>query len=312
VTPPLTAHVTVIDNVEVFFMLPPRTAAVRGVLIFFHGCNHSGQDMFELPEDRIVALAALNRGLAVLSPTSQDRGSGCWSRREDAEIFEKNNVVGKWMASVGLPGTLPRMGMGASSGGSFLFSVYQTLGLKSIASYVSGKGFTESELTAGNVPATIYVHMPKDVNTADRIEANCKTLVLAGIPVKKIEINSHPFTLELCARRLPEFGDRRCQTFIRDVLASNKNLLDKDDMSVRAPVGEWKDVMEKAKLDDGLDASSKKKKGALYDKNFAGHSWLWASMGEEIAASFAVHEMTSERREEVLDFLMKHAGIESV
>jgi hypothetical protein len=299
-----------VGDVEVFFMLP-KTAA-RGVLIFFHGCHHGGQDMFELPEDRIVALAALNRGLAVVSPTSQSRGSGCWGQ-QDRVIFEKTNVIGKWMASAGLSETLPRMGMGASSGGSFLFSAYKSLGLKSIASYVSGKGFPESELTPGNVPATMYVHMPKDYKTADKIEATYKALVRARIPAKQIKIDSHPFTPELCSRRLPEFGDRRCQAFIANVLASNKSLLDKNDMTVLISYrsdGDWKELMEKAKLDGDLDSSVKKKQGTLFDKNFEGHSWMWASMAEEIAASYAVHEMTSEHRREVLDFLMKHAGIE--
>jgi hypothetical protein len=309
VTPPLKPVGTMIGDVEVFFMLPKTSA--RGVLIFFHGCHHGGQDLFELPEDRIVALAALNRGLAVISPTSQNRDSGCWGR-QDKEMFEHANVIGKWMASVGLSETLPRMGMGASSGGSFLFSVSKSLGLKSIASYVSGKGFPKSELTPSNVPATMYVHMPKDYKTANKIEENYRALLKASIPVEQIKVDSHPLTLELCSRRLPEFGDRRCAAFIANVLASSKSLLDKNDMSVLISYqndGDWTELMEKAKLDDGLDSSTKKKKGAPFDKNFEGHSWLWASMAEEIAASSAVHEMTSEHRREVLDFLMKHAGI---
>lgn len=47
----------------------------------------------------------------------------------------------------------------------------------------------------------------------------------------------------------------------------------------------------------------------LTDQGFDGHSWLWASLNEEIAVSYAKHEMTSEHVHDVLDFLMKHAGI---
>ena len=310
VTPPLVPRSTVIENTEVFFMMP--TTETRGVLIFFHGCNHAGgQDMFELPEDRIVALAALNRGLAVLTPTSENRKTGCWGHK-DAEALEKNQVVDKWMASVGLSPAIPRMGMGASSGGAFLFSVHKSIGLASMASYVSGRGFSDSELAAGNVPPTMFVYMPKDWRTADKVEETYKALVKAGIPTEKMEVNPHAFTPELCARRLPEFGDRRCRAFYRDILAQG-NLVNDKDLTVMTSYhgGDWKAIMEKNKLDAGLDKSSKAKKGMPSKMSFGGHTWMWASMEEEIAASFAVHEMTSEHRQKVLDFLMKHAGIET-
>ena len=309
VTPPLKPHGTVIGGTELFYMLP-KTAA-RGVLMFFHGCNHGGQDLFELPEDRIVALAALNRGLAVLSMTSKNRDSGCWNSK-DVDALESNNVVDKWMSSVELPPNLPRMGMGASSGGAFLFKSYKALKFKSMASYVIGTGFKEADLDDGSAIPTVFVHMPKDTRRAGSIVEKHKALVRAGVPTKVLEVHPHPLTPELCARRLPELGDRRCQSFIRDVMASRKELLNKNDMSVMASTknGEWASLMKASKLDEDL-VTSKTKPGQLSQVSFGGHSWLWASMEEEIAVSYAVHEMSAEHRRTVLDFLMKHAGIET-
>lgn len=306
VTPPLVPRGAVISDTEVFFLLP--TSIAKGVLIYFHGCNHAGQDFFELPEDRIVALAALNRGLAVLSPTSINRKTGCWGHA-DAENLKDHGVVDKWMASVGLDASLPRMGMGASSGGSFLFSVYQSLGLSSIAPYISGRGFTESQLEAG-VPPTIYVHMAKDRRTANNVEEQHKAIIKTGIPAEQLAVYPHAFTAELCAKRLPEFGDRRCQAFLRDAVA-HVGLVDKKDYTVMASYqsGDWKSVLERHKLDADWEPDIKIK-GEASRTSFGGHSWLWASMEEEIAASFGVHEMTAEHRQQVLDFLMKHAGIE--
>lgn len=311
VTPPLSPRGAVIEGTEVFFMMP--TTQAKGVLIFFHGCNHAGgQDMFELPEDRIVALEALKRGLAVMAPTSINRKTGCWGH-QDGEDFKKNRVVDKWMESVGLSPALPRMGMGASSGGSFLFSVYKTIGLSSMASYVSGRGFTESELAAGNLPPIIYVYMVKDWRTADKVEEKYSALKKAGVATEKIQVYPHAFTTELCSQRLPELGDRRCRAFLRDVLEQGK-LVGKQDGTVLASYqdGEWTAVMEKNNLDAGFTKTpTRTKKGTLSTKSFGGHSWLWASMEEEIAASFGVHEMTSQSRDVVLDFLMKYAGIET-
>jgi hypothetical protein len=48
----------------------------------------------------------------------------------------------------------------------------------------------------------------------------------------------------------------------------------------------------------------------LSPTSFSGHSWLYAAVDEEIAVSYGRHETTAERRSEVLDFLMKHAGLD--
>lgn len=191
-----------------------------------------------------------------------------------------------------------------------MFAVHQSLELSSIAPYVSGRGFTESQLATGNkLPPTIYVYMAKDWHTAEKVEDSHAAMTKAGVTAEKVAIYPHGLTPELCSKRLPEFGDRRCQAFLRDVVAQG-GLVDKTDYTVMTSWqnGDWKDVMQKHKLDAGLSPNTKTK-GVASTTSFGGHSWLWASVEEEIAASFGVHEMTAEHRQQVLDFLMKHAGI---
>jgi hypothetical protein len=316
VTPPLEPVGAVIADTELFYLLPSGDIT-SGLLIYFHGCGHSGQDMFKLPEDRIVAMAALRRGLAVLSITSSDRTAGCWSD-EDVKLISEKKVVEKWMKSVKLPSSLPRMGMGASSGGSILFSMYKALDLKSLASYIAPAGYAADEMMdspKGKValPATAYVHMPKDKQTADFIAKQVTSLKSLGVPTKVFEVKPHPFTLNLCDQRLPEIGDRRCHVFLRKVQEKYPHLLDLDN-NVLKPYGsgEWNEVFKDSKLDDDLRhivGAPAVHKGQADPLHFSGHSYSWAAMMEEISVSYAEHEMTCEFRNKVLDFLMKNAGI---
>jgi hypothetical protein len=310
-TGPLTPHGKVIEGVELFYMLP-STPQISGILVFFHGCSHGGQDFFLLPEDRIVALESLNRGLAIVSPTSVDRATGCWN---EADVNLMSKALPAFGRELGLPANLPLMGMGASSGGAFLFSVYQKVPLKSMVSYIMGRGFDDSDIAGGGLPATAYVHMPRDERTAKAVADNVATLKAANIPTKEWTVQPHPFTPELCDKRLPELGDRRCHAFINLVKNKHKGLLDKDNTILKSYTrGEWKAVMQDSKFDQATRNMSSTKKnlvkpGQLSPYSRGGHGWLWASVEEEIAVSYAQHEMTAEHRGEVLEFLMAHAGI---
>ena len=314
VTGPLTPHGKVILGVEVFYMLP-STPSISGVLVFFHGCSHGGQDFFILPEDRIVALSALNRGLAVVSPTSNNREHGCWTVNDVSLISE---ALAAFRKDIGLPAHLPLMGMGASSGGAFLFRVYKQIKLKSMVSYIMGLGFDESDITAAasSLPATAYVHMPRDEQTSHAVAESMAVLKAANVATMEWLVQPHPLTPELCDRRLPELGDRRCHAFLQMVKKKYKGLLKEDDNNVLKSYtnGDWKAAMQESELDIPIKKVSSHKNshikpGQLSSSTLHGHAWLWASMEEEIAVSYAMHEMTAEHREEVLDFLMIHAGL---
>jgi hypothetical protein len=308
---PLKPQFQILDDVEVYYMLPKMKTT--GMLIFFHGCQHSGQHLFILPEDRIVASAALNRGILVVSPTSVDRVSGCWTGEDVNRVVR---MIAAFEKSVNFP-PLPRMGIGASSGGAFLFHIYLKLQLKSMVSYVMGVGFDKEQLVQAQsrsltLPATAYVHMPRDTWTAKAVSQNVAVLKAANLSTYEWKVDPHPLTPHrLCDKRLHEWDIDRCYDFFELVKKQQPPLLDPADSTVLKSytTGDWVYVMQQSNVDD-LNISLKPGYTLPTDTlNAKGHSWLWASLEEEIAVSYALHEMTAEYHEEVLDFLMAHAEI---
>jgi len=313
---PLEARGAVIGETELFYMLPKKKTV--GILVFFHGCNHAGQDMFRLPEDRIVAQRALDRGLAVLSPTSINRKSGCWSKR-DIETIQSERVFEQWLQKVNLGPELPRMGMGASSGGNILFMAHNAFSFRSIVSYIMASGFSqfdwERRSEINPLPSVGYVHMPKDSKRAEKIPALVAQLEEENIPTQTWEVLPHALTSEVCQQRIPELHGR-CGAIIRYIQDNYEDLLDKDGNVLEPYTSEkWESLFVKSKLDPDNFEKTKQRaekagKGSLIGVQFSGHSWLWAALVEEIAVSYGKHEMTAEHAESVLDFLMKNAGIE--
>jgi len=115
--------VKVIDGVEMYISLPPQyeqQGGVKGVLLAFHGCSHSGLDWFRLPEEGVIVRHALTRQVAVVAFTSYDRHSGCWSLQDRVHVpnaFTKLQDAHAWAKAA------PLFAIGASSGGSFVSSI---------------------------------------------------------------------------------------------------------------------------------------------------------------------------------------------
>jgi hypothetical protein len=234
----------------------------------------------------------------------------------------ENKVIDRWMTQVKLSHKLPRIGMGASSGGSILFSAYKTLGFQSMASYVMPESFSSEDLTKGpdgklmhQLPATAFVHMSRDTQTARSVTKNVATLRALGVPTHVFPIRPHAFTVELCDQRLPEIGDRRCHIFLERIHAQYPGLLDANNNNILQSYfsGEWTHPLEDSKLDDDLRhyvGAPPTEKGQVGFLQFGGHAWSWAAMVEEISAAYGQHEMTCEHHDNVLDFLMVHANID--
>jgi len=328
VMPLIEAKRTVINGMELYYMVPTAAASTIGILVFFHGCNHGGQDMFYLPEDRIVAKRALDRGLAVLSPTSMNRKSGCWSLKRDMEVLP--DVLRIWLEEVNLSPNLPRMGMGASSGGAILFSAYRILGFRSMVSYIMATGFSKSDWIdfmddadddskKGKkdrlFPATGYLHMPRDTKRAYQIPPLVTKLFKQHIPTKNWEVKPHPLSPQVCQHRIPELGGNRrsCREILNYIQTHHPDLLD-EEYVVLEPYksgGKWEKAFRELQLDDDPAKQTTKPNDTTNNNvlQFSGHSWLWAALVEEIAVSYGKHEMTAEHAKKVLDFLMEHAGL---
>lgn len=74
-----------ISDLETLWEVPPSPT---GVLFLAHGCNHAAADFWPpsqrcphctgLPQERLVRLAALARGYAVIAVSSLNRVTQCW------------------------------------------------------------------------------------------------------------------------------------------------------------------------------------------------------------------------------------------
>jgi hypothetical protein len=286
-----------LQNTDVYYKIPQQQQP-HGVLIFFHGCNHDGRDLFLLPEDRLVVKAALDRNLAVLSITSKDRETGCWS---DLDVTNVRIIVKEWLSATGLSNryNLPRIGMGASSGGSFLFRVYGEIQLISMASYISPAMF---ENPSQGIP-TIFVHMPHDIFTGAAVQRNHATLEGQGIASHIIPIDPHPLTPELCTERILELDRSTCQKILEK--AMSLHYLDANYTVLRTDALLWSALVSKyvPRRKHSRTKSEQRNKGHIE------FSWLERAFQEEVTAAFAYHEMTAENIEQVMDFLITHAGI---
>ena len=95
---PPRAPTQTIRGLAALWQVPPDPSRV---LFVAHGCNHSAEDWFDpspacsaclgLPEERLVRLAALRRGYAVVAVSSLNRDTKCWhntaaSKSEDLQV----------------------------------------------------------------------------------------------------------------------------------------------------------------------------------------------------------------------------------
>ena len=343
---PLKPQRTVLEETELHHMMPPLPP--RGILLLFHGCRRAGQDWFLLPEDRIVTMEALQRGLIVVSITSQDRVTGCWGQKDINRLVGKNVVdlfltqlQQQYPSSFATTTTaaaatdLPRIAMGASSGGTFLFRVYRQFKFQSMASYISPQGYKPQQqiphpddnnnnnntttTTDSRIP-TVFVHMTRDKATAAAVAENARAM--DRVPHLVLGVEPHPLTPQLCRERIPELAtsssrrqkDDFCTMFLDNVASQHPNLLEPKSYHVLVPyqTANWKTLFRKSGLDD--KTNTKKTTATASEKTttgtaMSGHSYQWAALEQEITVAYAHHDMTCEHHQQVLDFLMQHAGM---
>jgi len=243
-----------------YYLLPPKTKTPpQGVLIYLHGCYHSGHDFFLMPEERIIVQHALCSNLAVVSLESSDQNWGCWREADaalfwDADDYDNNqynidyddydnyhfgdDAITKWMEYVDLPKNLPRYGMGVSSGASILLSGFMSgdiLKLDAVASYIIYPGQVDyNNMEEDLPPPTIFVHMPKDGATADHVANYRRKMVQNEIGVKEFMVHSKPFDVARCVSKIPELGgEEKCLKLITHLIDNYAHLLDPDTFEVK-------------------------------------------------------------------------------
>jgi len=205
---------------------------------------------------------------------------------------------------------LPRMGMGDSSGASYLYFVYKTLKLKSMAVYNTPQIYLADDMKkkTGKAIPTVFVSMKEDEVLSKLMSKNHDQLSSANIPAKQYRISPRPFTPAICFSRFPEFETEDCDKLIAAIRIELPNLLDRRSFVKQTPTEEeWEAFF--GKIEDTLDyslASSYYKRDEEHSRN---HLKMWVNEGiqEEIKACQGFHALTSEHYSNILDFLIKEA-----
>lgn len=326
VTLPLHPQVERLHGLEHYYLLPSYVAntqqqshknstsnftsksptPIKGVLIYLHSCQQSGLDVFHLPESRIVVYDALQKGLAVFAPTAWDRKSKCFSYQD---LDTLPTVVNDWTKKHNLQ-PLPRIGMGESSGASFLFFVHADLNLQSMAVYNTPQMFLEDEW--GMAIPTALLSMPLDYPVASRMTEQYNKLRQLNVSTQLFKVTPRPFTDSICTSRFPELPNEFCQQMFQSTSEKDYvNLFNADGFaqgSVQS--SSWTRFFQTLET-QYLAFQKATPTKAVYDTNKAGngHSWLWAVVEQEVQTCQGYHAMTADYHEEILQFVMTKANI---
>jgi len=309
VTSPLRPEVESIQGLDHFYMFPPTnsTTQPRGILLYLHSCQQSGLDFFTLPEHRILAVTAIQKGMVIFSPTSHNRNSGCFTSEDTNGYLE--NVVDSFVLNHQLH-RLPRVGLGDSSGGSLLPFVHRSLKLESMAVYNSPRGYVDADVNAKEVIPTVYLTMSSDGLISERMNANMLTLKEMSVPTYLYKVSPRPFTESLCEARFPELPLEFCLHVFQTIRRDCSNLLDTSGFVIDGDIKseDWKSCFEKLESENEMKYSIDKTLGAFDDLiSYAWDekkSWLRVILEQEIQACHGFHAMTAQFHREVLHFLM--------
>jgi hypothetical protein len=283
------------------------------VSIFLHACHLSGLDVFHLPESRIVVYDFLQKGLAVLAPAALDVDSKCFSSKD---LDHLPVVVEAWTKNHNVQ-ALPRIGMGESSGASFLFFVHKDLNLQSMAIYNSPQTFLDDEWHMA-IP-TVLLSMPLDDPVASRMTELYHKLQQLNVSTQLYKVSPRPFTDSLCTSRFPELPQEFCQQVFQSIVDKDDGILFNADGFAQGSVqsSSWNKFFQawEAQYAEHQEATVKTSKtsSVVYDTTKAGndHSWLWAVIEQEVQTCQAYHAMTADFHEEILQFVMNHANIDT-
>lgn len=324
-TPPLHPQGMVINGVEVFYMLPQSKSMedIKGIVLYLHGCSQGGADAFLLPEDRIVIKMALMEGLAVVSPTSQDRTTGCW--KLDADDVDANRLfrnvgtngltlMDQWMQVVEIDRQkVSIFGMGSGSGANFLLNCWLRIQFDAMVLFGANRNFQNMDLEQATVPPPIaFVVRNRDSVASEAADVNSDSLISSRVRTIVISVDPVRFTPARCNERLPELGDRRCDSLLNNFRSQEYSSLMSEDYQVLRNTwgGEWKSVL--ASLDTNpsqMDNADEGSLGEVPKRSLKGQSRLYSAVEEEINTAYGVNPVVADRMEDVFQWLKEIAKL---
>lgn len=323
ITPPLHPEGVVINGVEVFYMLPQskRMEDIKGIVLYLHGCSQGGADAFLLPEDRIVIKMALMEGLAILSPTSPDRTTGCWKLDADAvdanRLFRdtgKNGLtlMDQWMQMVEIDRqNVSIFAIGNGSGANFLLNCWPRVQFDAMVLFGANRNFQNMDLEQATVPPPIaFVVRSRDSVASEAADVNSDSLISSRVRTIVISVDPVRFTPARCNELLPELGDRRCDSLLNNFRSQEYSSLMSEDYQVLRNTwgGEWKSAL--ASLDTNPSQNADEGSlGKVPKRSLKGQSRLYSAVEEEINAAYGVYPVVADRMEDVFQWLKEIAKL---
>lgn len=269
----------------------------HSVLLLFHGCEHSAEDWFVLPEEVLVVCEALRRNWSVVAFSSTDRTSGCWDLFYPAlgnrDVIRVYQSLQEWIRKYFVAAdNLQLYALGVSSGGSFV-SILSTFlpHISAQAIYMSPGSFLPlSSSFHWTPPPTCFVHMSKDTTfgSLDNVKKTCDQL--SQVPCRIVSLDPVPVTPDFFHRKIPNISLSESQQFFQWL--NSTEWLDAQGYLVKNP----------RTLEYTLE----------YTDNRTGEQQqqqIWKtyqkSIEEILNRAFGVHEMAADDIEEILNWLQQ-------
>ncbi|CAH8356986.1 unnamed protein product [Eruca vesicaria subsp. sativa] len=267
----------------------PKTKP-KAVLFIAHGCHRKATDFWDkspscpqctsLPEEKVLVRTALSKTFAVITISSSGT---CWTLGKERKIVR--DVIKTWLKRQNLE-KVPLVALGASSGGYFVSALAMDMNFRSIVVMIA-EGVFDQIRVSRNYPATLFVHMPKDVYRQRKIREFLEGLRMEGVDVKEVECFDLEMSPGFLADRIPGF-DRGVSEKIFEVFREKGFVDEKGFMKRDGRRTPWKEALSGYEI--SLDES------------------LVTPVEEELNLAFAYHEMTSVESEQIFNWFESHMG----
>lgn len=277
-----------IKEAEVIWQIPFNPEAV---LFIAHGCGGSALNFWDrspgcpncvgLPEEKRIVLDALAQKFAVIVITSTDV---CWSYGKEGSRVK--HIIRWWLEKHDLVES-PLVGLGASSGGYFLSILATKVKFRGIVLMIASGLFDQMVNIPDDYPATLFVHMPKDVDRRRKIDRHVEMLRKKRIEVQEIKCMEFPITPNWLADRVSGV-DQTTSTKLFE-LFHDKGFTDANGYMKNDGRGTpWREALKQSNI--LLPYGSK----------------LVHHIQEELNLAYAYHEMTSLQSDHIFEWLKSH------
>ncbi|KAK9862120.1 hypothetical protein WJX84_001804 [Apatococcus fuscideae] len=214
-------------------------AKPAGVLLLFHGCQHSAIDWWPvqsscqacigLPEEVRITRAAAAHNLVAVALSSKDRlAHRCWDATwpvdQSSEIQQVGKVVQQLVKKEGWT-KLPLYALGVSSGGALALLLASYMPLQGVCSQVMAipPAWLDLQNQAKREwphPPTIFMHMSEnDPMTAAGVAQDLKALLAAGVRAAEIKVLPQPVTKGFLSGRIDNLDARTAAEIVEALKA---------------------------------------------------------------------------------------------